>query len=125
MNSKTKKILFIVLFCLDIAITIFLFVVSILMIATLPETKDAINDKTFIGFLQANPNTAFLFGVLIPLFLLLAVNIVVLILYMRKTNKKKKVGLDELSDDEKEALRRELMKDLAGGEEKAPQDKEE
>ncbi len=111
MSPQAKKILFIALFALDVAVTIFLFVVSIIMIATMPTYKESINPNTFIGYFQANPP---IFGVaiVIPLFVLLIGNILALVLYLRK-NKKKKVELNELSDAEKEALRRELMKDLA------------
>lgn len=114
MNAKAKKILFIALFGLDIALTMFLFIVSIIMIATMPATKQEIDTTTFIGYLQGNPNL-FLFAFVVPLFALLAVNIFALVMYLRKTSKAKQVKLNELSDAEKEALRRELMKDLAGG----------
>lgn len=111
MSPKAKKILFIALFALDVAVTIFLFVVSIIMIATMPTYKESINPNTFIGYFQANP-TIFGVAIVIPLFVLLIGNILALVIYLRK-NKKKKVELNELSDAEKEALRRELMKDLA------------
>ena len=107
-----KKILFIALFALDIAVTVFLFVVSIIMIATMPDFPTEIDKTTFIGFLQANP-TIFLLAFVLPLFLLLAGNVIILIMYIRKTNQKKKVQLNELSEEEKEALRKELMQDLA------------
>ena len=114
MTPKAKKILFIALFAVDIALTVFRFVVSIIMLATLPEFKDDIDPTTFIGYLQANPSV-FLIAFVIPLFALLIANIVALVFYLRRGNKKKKVELNELSDADKEALRRELMKDLAGG----------
>ena len=113
MTPKAKKILFIALFAVDVALTVFLFVVSIIMLATLPEYKDDIDPSTFIGYLQANP-TVFLLAFVIPLFVLLVANIVALVFYFRRNNEKKKVGLNELSEEEKEALRKELMKDLAG-----------
>ena len=50
----------------------------------------------------------------IPLFLLLAVNIVGLVIYVRKTTKKEPAKLEDLSDEQKEALRQELLKDLQG-----------
>ena len=123
MNPKAKKILFIALFALDLCLTVFFLVISIIMIATLPADKGSINQNTFIGYLQYN-TTVFLLAVLVPLFLLLGVNIVVLIMYVRKTNKAKQVKLNELSAEEKEALRKELMKDLAGPQE-PKQEKEE
>ena len=112
-NPKSKRILFISLFCVDIALTIFLFIVSIIMLATMPKTKNEIDATTFIGYLQANP-TVFLLAFVIPLFILLAANVAILIWYVRKSNKAKQVKLNDLSDEEKEALRKELMKDLSG-----------
>ena len=112
-NPKSKRILFITLFCLDVVITIFLFIVSIIMLATMPKDKSSINAATFIGYLQANP-TVFLLAFVIPLFILLAANVAILIWYVRKSNKAKQVKLNDLSDEEKEALRKELMKDLSG-----------
>ena len=111
-NPKSKRILFISLFCVDIALTIFLFIVSIIMLATMPKTKNEIDATTFIGYLQANP-TVFLLAFVIPLFILLAANVAILIWYVRKSNKAKQVKLNDLSNEEKEALRKELMKDLA------------
>ena len=122
MTPKAKKILFIALFAVDIALTVFLFVVSIIMLATLPEYKDDIDASTFIGYLQANP-TVFLLAFVVPLFVLLVANILALVFYFRKGGAKKKVELNELSDADKEALRRELMKDLTG--EEQPKDKRE
>ena len=112
MNPKAKKILFIALIAVDVALTVFLFVVSIIMLATLPEYAEEIDPTTFIGYFQAN-STVFLLVIVVPLFALLIANIVALVFYLRK-NKQKKVELTELSEEEKEALRRELMKDLAG-----------
>ena len=89
MTPKAKKILFIALFAVDIALTVFLFVVSIIMLATLPEFKDDIDPTTFIGYLQANPSV-FLIAFVIPLFALLIANIVALVFYLRRGNKKKK-----------------------------------
>ena len=119
MNPKTKKIIFITLFSLDMLLTVFLFVVSIIMLATMPKSiseRANVDPNTFIGYLQTNP-TVFLLTFVLPLFILLGVNIYILIRFVKKTNEKKKVQLNELSDEEKEALRQELMKDLASGKE--------
>ena len=62
--------------------------------------------------------TVYLVTCVIPLFVLLAVNIVGLVIYVRKTAKKEPAKLQDLSDEQKEALRQELLKDLQGGEEK-------
>ena len=92
------------------------------MIATMPKTKAEIDPNTFIGYLQYNP-TVFLLAFVVPLFLLLAANVIVLVMYVRKTNKAKQVKLNELSEEEKEALRKELMKDLAGPQEAEKKEK--
>lgn len=109
---KNKKILWIALIGLDVAITIFMFVVHIIMLAktvgangvTQPET-------TLIGWLQNNL-TAYLWIFVIPLFVILAGNIVGLVFYVRKQTKKEEVKVDNLSAEQKEALRQELLKDL-------------
>ncbi len=116
MENKTKKILTFALFGLDIAVTIFLFVVSILMLATQPETPALIDDTTFIGFFQANP-TVFLLVIVLPLVILLGVNVFILIRYIRSTGQKKK-AVSDLTAEQKEALRKELMNDLANEDKK-------
>jgi len=117
--TKKKKALYITLFSLDAVLTLFFFVISIIMIVkTATMTKIQIasdaNKATFIGYLQNNP-TVYLVGFVLPLFLLLAANIVFLVLYMKKTNKREPVKVNDLSDEQKEALRQELLKDLQNG----------
>ena len=117
--KKSKKPLLITLIALDFAITVFLFVISIIMVVTLARypnrPKDAAADSSgLIKFFIENP-TVFLWVCVIPLFALLAVNIVGLVIYVRKTSKKEPTKLDDLSDEQKEALRQELLKDLQGG----------
>ncbi len=115
-----KKPLFIGLIVLDIAITIFLFVISIIVLVTMAGSQDlneAINKSSgLIKFLLQNRT---LYGVLfvIPLFVILAGNIIGLVFYVRKTTKKEPAKLEDLSDEQKEALRQELLKDLQGGSE--------
>ena len=121
MSKNGKKALFISLFALDMALTVFLFVVSIIMIVKAPKTTADIDPKTFIGYFQANP-TIFLLVIVVPEVLLLAVNVLVLVMYLRKT-KNKKVQLNELSAEEKEALRKQLLADLAKQE--APKEEKE
>ena len=121
--KKYKKPLLISIVVLDFAITVFLFVVSIIMIATLAKYKNnpstaAANSGGMIKFFIQN-TTAFLWMVVIPLFVLLAANIIGLVIYVRKSSKKEPAKLDDLSDEQKEALRQELLKDLqSSGEEK-------
>lgn len=115
-----KKPLFIGLIALDIAITIFLFVISIIVLVTMASSQnlnEAIDKSSgLIKFLLQNRT---LYGVLfvIPLFVILAANIIGLVFYVRKTTKKEPAKLEDLSDEQKEALRQELLKDLQGGNE--------
>ena len=117
MNQKYKKPLFISLIALDVAITIFLFVISIMVLITMAGSSslnDAIAKSSgLIKYLLQNRTIYGVFFV-IPLFLLLAVNIVGLVIYVRKTTKKEPAKLEDLSDEQKEALRQELLKDLQG-----------
>ena len=115
MNKTLKKGLLIGGIVLDVGITVFLLVVSIIMLATMPknsiEMSEAIEKNgQFIGYLQQNP-TVYLFTCVVPLFLLLGVNIVGLVMYIKKAGKTK-ATLAELSDEQKDALKAELLKDL-------------
>ena len=111
-SNKTKKVLFIALFCLDIALTIALFVISIVMLATMPKDMSTISgNEGMIQYFQKNP-TVFLVAIVLPLFLLLFANIAILVWYVKKVNKPKEAKLSELTDEEKEKLKQELMKDL-------------
>ena len=115
MNKNVKKGLLIGGIVLDIGITVFLLVVSIIMLATMPangvEMQQAIEmNGPFIGYLQQN-STVYLFTCVVPLFLLLGVNVVGLVMYIKKAGKTK-ATLAELSDEQKDALKAELLKDL-------------
>ena len=119
MSPKTKKILIFSGIGLDVAVTVFLFVVAIIMIATMPgnnlsqveyNAKIAQNGP-FIGYLQTHP-TLYLLTCVVPLFVLLAANIAFLVLYVRKVGKKPEVAVDDLSEEQKAALRAELLKEL-------------
>ena len=117
MNKKIKKPLFIALIAVDVAITVFLFVISIIMLAMLGKygsPKEAINHaQGLILFLLQNTNIYF-WGFVFPLFVLLAGNIVALVIYVKKTASKDAAPakLDDLTEEQKEALRLELLKDL-------------
>jgi len=113
---QKKKILYISLISLDAILTLFFFVISLIMIIktttmTPAEIQSAENKATFIGYLQNNPMVYGL-GFVVPLFLLLAANVIFLVIYMKKTNKKEQVKVNDLSAEQKEALRQELLKDL-------------
>ena len=117
MNQKYKKPLFITLIALDIALTLFFFVISIIVLATMASSNSleaAIGKSS--GLIKYLLQHRTIYGVLfvIPLFVLLAVNIVGLVIYVRKTTKKEPAKLEDLSDEQKEALRQELLKDLQG-----------
>ena len=104
---KSKKILWIALACVDAALTIFLFVIHIIMLASTvgksPEDIRA-NASGLIGYLQLH-TTFYLWLFVIPLFVLLAANIVWLVLYVRKaTRQEKEVSLDNLSEEQRQAL---------------------
>ncbi|MCR5348489.1 MAG: hypothetical protein K6E59_02630 [Bacilli bacterium] len=127
---KNKKPLFITLIALDVAITAFFFVIHIIMLINLqktPEEREAIGG--LIGWLMRQENNGFYLGLfVIPLFLLLAANVVGLVIYVRKTTKKEPVKVNDLTEEQREALRAELLKDLTGDakpqEEAKPEDKE-
>ena len=109
---KNKKVLWISLLALDVAITVFMFVIHIIMLARTVGRNGVTDDpRTLIGWLQNNL-TAYLWIFVIPLFIILAGNIVLLVLYVRKQSKKEQVKVDNLSDEQKEALKRELLQDL-------------
>ena len=124
--KKFKKPLIITAIVLDVGITVFLFVLSIMMLAEASKQipKEQIDRSTLIGALQYNP-TLFLWVVVVPLFVLLAANIVGLVIYVRKTSKKEPVQVDDLTDEQKEALRQELLKDLGGGSSEPKEEKQE
>lgn len=118
--TKTKKILLISGLVIDVAITVFLFIISIIMIVkSMSGVKD--DPRSFIGYLQANP-TVYLCVFVIPLFVLLAVNIILLVIYVKKTERKK-VTVDELNSNQIDALKAELLNDLKSQQEKPKEEK--
>lgn len=111
-----KKILWISLAVLDVAITAFLFVIHILMLVhvvgkTSAEVQQYASQPGLIPYL-INHLTLYLWLFVIPLFVILAGNIVFLVFYVRKQTKKEPVSVNDLSDEEKEKLKAELLKDL-------------
>lgn len=111
------KILIIAGIAVDIVVTVFLFVISIIMLAMIGKYGDpsgaAANASGLILFLLKNTNVYF-WAFVFPLFILLAANIIGLVFYVRKTSAKENAPtkLDDLSEEQKEALRQELLKDL-------------
>lgn len=111
--SKEKKTLIIVGLCLDAAITLFFFILSLVLIVKQSIHGPALrNTGGLIGYLANNP-TVYLCAFVLPTFLLLAANIVGLVFYLKRTGAKKaQVSVNDLSDEQKEQLRQELLKDL-------------
>ena len=114
--KKTTKILIIAGIALDVAVTVFLFVISIIMLALIGKytVKYAPDHATgLIQFLLKN-TTIYFWGFVFPLFILLAGNILGLVFYVKKTSVKEAspAKLDDLSEEQKEALKAELLKDL-------------
>ena len=120
--KKYKKPLLIGLVALDVGITVFLFVISIIILATIgaanQNVKEAIEKSDGLIKFLLEHSTFYLCVFVIPLFVILAANIVGLVLYVRKTAKKEPAKLEDLSEEQKEALRQELLKDLQGQDKK-------
>ena len=119
--KKSTKVLIIAGIALDVAITVFLFTISIIMLAkTAGKTANDIENATgFIGYLQKHP-LVYGLAFVVPLFLLLAGNIIGLVIYVKKTSENRpiQVQVNDLSEEQKEALKQELLKDLQGDKEK-------
>ncbi len=124
MKPKTKKILFFTGLGLDVAIMIFLLVVAIIMLATMPS-GDLLKyhpeivieqNGAFIGTLQTQP-TLYLCTCVVPLIVLFILNIIGLIYYVKKAGTKKAV-LSDLSEEQKAAIRAELLKEMQEEQEK-------
>ena len=130
--KKSTKILIIAGVAVDVAVTVFLFVISIIMLAMLGkygDTKTAIantKDGELINTLLKN-TTLYFWAFVFPLFILLAGNILGLVFYVKKTSvKTEPAKLSDLSEEQKEALRQELLKDLQKpASEPAPEDPKE
>lgn len=111
-----KKILWISLGVLDLGIVIFLFVVHIVMLANVvgkssAEIQEFAKGSGLFAYLAGHLDV-YGFAFVVPLFVILALNIVGLVIYIKKSTKKKAVTVSDLSDAEKEALKKELLKDL-------------
>ena len=114
--KKSAKYLIIVGVISDIAVTLFLFVISIIMLALIGKytVKHAPEHASGLILYLLNNTTVYFWGFVFPLFILLAGNIIGLVFYVKKTSEKEKAPtkLDDLSEEQKEALRQELLKDL-------------
>ena len=111
--KNSKKTLIIVALVLDVIVTLGLAIFNIIMLANVVG-KTAVDIQTaegFIGYLLKNP-TIYLVSFVIPLFVLLAGNIIGLVIYVRKSTKKEPIKVNDLTDEQREALKRELLGDL-------------
>ena len=111
--KKYKKPLFIGVVALDVAITVFLFVLSIIMLANASKTDIERQAMTgFVGWLVNLEPLVYGLAFVVPLFVLLAANVVGLVIYVKRATKKEPVKVADLSEEQKEALKQELLKDL-------------
>lgn len=127
--KKTTRVLIIVGIALDVAVTIFLFVISIIMLALIGKYTVKYAPEHATGLIQylLKNTTVYFWGFVFPLFILLAGNIVGLVFYVKKTSDKEKAPtkLDDLSEEQKETLRQELLKDLMKDSETKPENNKE
>ena len=123
MNPKVKKGLLIAGTAIDVGITVFLLVLSIIMLASTIGRSAGEYASGLIGYFQKNP---LVYGLtcVVPLFVLLALNIIGLVIYVRKSSKKEPVAVNDLTEEQKEALRKELLKELAGESENKDESKQ-
>ena len=114
--KKTTKFLLIAGVALDVAITVFLFVISIILLALVGKygVREAPNHASGLILYLLNNTSVYFWAFVFPLFVLLAGNIVGLVFYVKKTSAKENAPtkLADLSEEQKEALRQELLKDL-------------
>lgn len=120
-----KKVLIISLAVLDAAVVTFLFVVHIAMLVNVVgKTPEAVQEfakgEGLFSFLAGNL-TVYGVAFVIPLFLILAANIIGLVLYVKKATKKEKPVLEDLSASDKEVLMRELFQKLEAEKKEAEQ----
>ena len=117
--KKYKKPLLIALVVLDVAIITFFLVISIMLLVTMAKNggnkTDAIaHSDGLIKAILEMPAVGSFFAFVFPIFLILAGNIVGLMLFVRKTTKKEPAKIEDLTEEQKEELRQELLRDLQG-----------
>ena len=118
--NKYKKYLIITAVAIDVAVTLFLFVISIIMLIMLGKydgAQEAAEHASGLILFLLNNTSIYFWAFVFPLFVLLAGNIVGLVIYVKKTsaNEQAPTKLDDLSEEQKEALRQELLRDLMKG----------
>ena len=113
--KKSNKPLIISLIVVDLIVTVALLVIHIIMLTqTIGAKPNEYSSIGFIAFLQKN-TTVYFWAFVAPLFAILVANIIGLVLYVKKTTRKEPVKVNDLSDEQKEALRQELLRELQGG----------
>ena len=76
------------------------------------EIQELAKEPGLVGYLISHL-TVYGLAFVLPLFLVLAANIVGLVFYLRKNLKKEgKITASDLTEEEREALKKELLKDL-------------
>lgn len=110
---KNKKPLYITLLAIDAIVTLGLSVFNIIMLVNIvgKDVQDIIAKGGAIAYLAQN-TLVYLLTCVVPLFVLLALNIILLVWYVRKTTKKELPKVDDLTEEEKEALRKELLEEM-------------
>ncbi len=113
---KNKKVLWIILGALDVAIVGFFFVIHIIMLAKVigkdPVQIAALAEQpTLIGYLAGHLK---FYGwvFVVPLIVILVLNVIGLVFYLKASGKREKITASDLTEEEKEALKKELLKDL-------------
>lgn len=118
--SKKKKIGLIIAGVLELAIVVFVLVTSILVIVTFNDPNEVPNaaktnlekNGPFIGWLQNNP-TNFLLIVLIPIFLILALDIIYLVIVSaRRQSNLTEMEQAEIAAQAKKEAREELLREM-------------
>ena len=117
---KNKKPLYISLLVLDAILTVGLSIFNIIMLANVvgKDIQDIVTQGGLFAFLAQNATNVYLPAFVVPLFVLLAGNIILLVWYVRKSTKKEPVKVDDLTEEQKEALRKELLEELGQTEDK-------
>ena len=113
-NKKlVLKILVIALIAIDVAATITLFVFHIIALSNILNPDFDANSATgFLGWIVADKGKTYGFALVLPTFIILAGNIVGLVFYVRKQTKKEPVKLDDLTEEQKAELRKQMLNDL-------------
>ena len=113
---KLPKWALIALAVADVGITMFLFVIHIIMLSSFVGKTDAeitiLKMRTDLIGTLANNTNLYLGLFVIPLFVILAINIIILVVYIKKSTAKAPLKVSDLSDEQKAALRKELLKEL-------------